>query len=409
MHRLVGDLVTVHSLTDTHHPSATSVVADTTEPVQTLSVMVLLPQAFTRAGGVQTYGKILVKACCELSENGSIRPSILIRGDLAEDVDARYLHHSRRPLTFGGSRLRFALAAVRAVVRDRPDLLIAGHVNFGSLVLLLKALSPRMQVWFIAYGVDFWVNLPWPRRLAVRNAERVVAISEFTGNAGALANDVDLRRIAILPCAVDPLWTAEHESDSRRTDVKQRVLLTVARLARSESDKGIETVLHALVKVRAKLPDIRYVVVGDGDDRSRLMDLSRSLGIEQHVDFRGHVTADELAHAYSECAVFVMPSRKEGFGIVYLEAAFFGKPSIAASEAGAREVVTTATGRTVDFGDINGLASVLVQLLANPDELVALGKAARKRMLENFSYESFRDRLLTLLHTSRRNASARRK
>ena len=361
--------------------------------------MLLLPQAFTPAGGLQMYGKLLIKACSELSAAAETRPQILILRDAPADVDDRYLH-GVKPLVFRGSRLRFALAAIRTARKFRPSLLIAAHVNLGPLVFLLRLLSPRKTTWFVTYGVDVWRKLPWYRRFALRSADRVIAISEYTRSAGARANGLDPRRIEIVPCAIDPLWTEQHESVAAVAPVRNKTLLTVARLARSEADKGIDTVLRAVAKVRTQVPDVRYVIAGEGDDRLRLMDLSRDLGIATNVEFRGYISSDELARAYRDCALFVMPSRKEGFGIVYLEAAFFGKPSVAANEGGAPEVVIAETGRTVRFGDVEGLANVLTELLTHPDQLANMGAHARKRARETFSYPKFRDRLQALMAAS---------
>jgi glycosyltransferase involved in cell wall biosynthesis len=176
------------------------------------------------------------------------------------------------------------------------------------------------------------------------------------------------------------------------------VLLTVARLAASERYKGVDSVLRSLPAITRRIPGLRYVVIGDGADRPRLEALAHELGISRHVEFRGWIETAMLARAYAECSVFVMPSSKEGFGIVFLEAAFFGKTSVGGRHGGTPEVIEdSVTGLLVDREDIYGLEAALTMLLGDPPRMRDMGLRAKKRLTERFTYPVFKDGVTDLL------------
>lgn len=360
-------------------------------------VLLLLPGAFSPAGGLEMYDRLLIKGFSDLSAADGNRIEVLILNDRAGDIDGRYADLDRVSIrTFARSKLPFIMSAAWATLRLRPRRIIFGHVNFGPLALILRALAPSVSQWFFTYGIDFWKRLSATRRLALRHAEKIVSISEYTKEQGAKANDLDPAGIEILPCALDPFWDAQSAAtQSKRSS--RRTILTVARLMKSERYKGVDTVLRALPAVRERVPDVHYVIVGGGDNRDRLIGIAQSLGLGDCVEFKGRVSPSELSDAFAECTLFVMPSQKEGFGIVFLEAARFGKPSIAGDHGGSPEVVSSETGRLVTYGDVTGLAAALIELLSDDVKTASLGRAARERLEREFVYDVFLTRLRQLV------------
>lgn len=369
-----------------------------------MRTLLLLPGAFGPAGGLEMYDRLLVKAFAEIAQQSGGACETLILNDREQDIDSRYLRpRSALPRVFARSKSRFVASAIERTLRFRPDLVLFGHVNFGRLALLVRRLRPAAAQWFVTYGIDAWRRLRFLDRRALRAAQRILAISDYTRRRAMEENDLDPARLELLPCAVDPFWMDRVGRAASRFGANANggapVLLTVARLDGSERYKGIDHVLAALPAVVSRIPGIRYVVVGDGDDRPRLEALARDLGLGPRVEFRGRVSPEELARAYGECSLFVMPSAKEGFGIVYLEAALLGKPSIAADRGGAPEVVIDGeTGRVVRFGDVGALAEAIATLLCDSGRLKTQGERARARVHAHFTYERFAARLKELVH-----------
>src|SRR5262249_52354555 len=118
-----------------------------------------------------------------------------------------------------------------------------------------------------------------------------------------------------------------------------RVILTLARLAASERYKGIDEVLNLMPALVEEIPNLVYVIAGDGDDRPRLEAKVRKLGMNGRVVFTGYIPEEEKAAHFRLADAFVMPGRGEGFGIVYLEALACGIPVVASKLDAGREAV----------------------------------------------------------------------
>ena len=312
---------------------------------------------------------------------------------------------------FAGSRPKFAARVLERAAVFRPDLIVFGHVNFSPLSLATRVVRPTAAQWIFTYGLEVWQKLDCVKLLAMRKAEKIISISEYTKASLCQHNGISPSSVAILPCALDPLWAASFalgpDTPVSFPDAETPLLLSVSRLASEETGKGVDQVIRALPDIVKSVPGVRYAIVGDGRDRSRLERLTRELKVDDRVEFRGRVSPEALARAYAECSLFVLPSRQEGFGIVFLEAAAFGKPSIGGKHGGTPEVISDGeTGHLVDYDDIAGIASTIVDSLTHPDSLVAMGARARCRTDDLFTFSRLR-RTLNALVTETLESTAR--
>jgi len=144
------------------------------------------------------------------------------------------------------------------------------------------------------------------------------------------------------------------------------------------------------------VPNIQLVIAGDGDDRPRLEALAQESGVQEQVFFLGSLPASssELLYSYSNCEIFALPSKGEGFGLVFLEAMAFGKPVIGGAHGGTPDVIEDGvTGYLVKHGDVGQLANVLTGLLTDPQLRNAMGARARERVRTHYLFRSFADQL----------------
>jgi phosphatidylinositol alpha-1,6-mannosyltransferase len=179
-------------------------------------------------------------------------------------------------------------------------------------------------------------------------------------------------------------------------------------MAATEQYKGHDIMLRALPSVLSRVPSLVYVVVGDGDDRSRIEALADGLGLRPHVIFTGRVSDAELAALYQRSDVFALSARTvltdrevkgEGFGIVFLEAMAFGKPVIGPSEGAPAEIIHHGVhGLLANPEDPAAVAEALVDLLTNPDKAREMGQAASVWVREQYSYRAFREKLKGILN-----------
>ncbi|MFO7154140.1 MAG: glycosyltransferase family 4 protein [Caldicoprobacter oshimai] len=170
---------------------------------------------------------------------------------------------------------------------------------------------------------------------------------------------------------------------SNRRD--EKIILSVSNLIKT---KGIDFNLHALSRLLPKYPDVKYLVIGDGPEKESLLNLSKELGIDEHVEFMGKRPNDEVIKYMYNADIFSLPSWSEGFGIVYLEAMACGKPVIACQGEGIEDVIQHGeTGFLVRPKDVDSLVEVLELLLDNPQRALDVGKKAQKHVMKNYTWE----------------------
>nr|WP_272503636.1 glycosyltransferase [Salinibacter ruber] len=163
------------------------------------------------------------------------------------------------------------------------------------------------------------------------------------------------------------------------------ILLTLGRLSSDEQYKGHDEILEVLPELAEEIPDISYLVCGDGDDRPRLEQKAERLGVADRTVFAGYVPEEEKEDHYRLADAFVLPGRGEGFGIVYLEAMACGVPVVASSADASQEAVRSGKlGQVVDPNDPadikQGIRTALTESSDVPDGL------------EYFSAERFTER-----------------
>jgi phosphatidylinositol alpha-1,6-mannosyltransferase len=276
------------------------------------------------------------------------------------------------------------------------------------VALVYDLLGPaRTQAWLpaplrapylvVIYGIEVWRRLSGARSRALRHATVRLATSGFT-LAEARAANRDLGPVEVLPLCLEERPPAGEVDGALLDRAGRDYLLIVGRMAATERYKGHEQLLQALPRLPAAMSAPRLVIAGDGDDRPRLEALAHTLGVAGQVLFTGFVSEATLAELYARAAVFVMPSRGEGFGLVYLEAMRARRPCVAARTSAAAEIIADGeTGLLVDPLDPDAIAGALGRLLASPELARAMGEAGRRRLEALFTPRRYRERLWPLL------------
>ncbi|HXG61674.1 MAG TPA: asparagine synthase (glutamine-hydrolyzing) [Planctomycetota bacterium] len=367
-------------------------VARTCDPaLKSWRIAMLVTDAYGGIGGIAKFNRDLLAALAGMTEVSSIVaiPRLIQREP--EPIPDKVVFD--RAAAQG--KVIYALRTLKwALSRTRFDLVLCGHLNLLPLAWVVSRMH-GCPLAVVVHGVEAW--RPHPSSL-VRNALQrircVIAVSRHTiermrswcglsrGRLHVLPNCVDLKRYTPRP---RNLTLAQ-----RYNLTGKRVLLTVGRLAGYERYKGFDETLEVLPDLIKDIPDIAYVIVGDGDDRPRLERKAMTLGVGDRVVFTGYVSEEEKLDLYNIADVFVMPSRGEGFGIVYLEAMACGVPVIGSRLDGSREALRDGMlGRLVDPGNPQELVGAIKEALSLP--------RGRPAGLEYFSVEAYRNRVGTLV------------
>jgi phosphatidyl-myo-inositol dimannoside synthase len=284
----------------------------------------------------------------------------------------------------------------------QAEFLFLGHVNLSPLGLLLSLLRPRLKYWVVAHGIEVWTRLPTIRRAGLRRAQRVMSVSSFTADRMAEAQGMDRRRAFVIYPALDPSFLqAASDANIPSLPPGSRMLLTVGRLISSEPGKGVDSVIRILPEVLRAVPDVFFMIIGGGDLQVSLEELARAGPARDRILFVGKQKLDQLKGYYSRSDVFVMPSRQEGFGIVFAEAMAAGKPVIAGDRGGASEVVRDGvTGFLVNPDDPIALIERLIQILQDDTLRRKLGEAGRECFEQNYTFPRFEEHLTKIMKTS---------
>ncbi len=171
----------------------------------------------------------------------------------------------------------------------------------------------------------------------------------------------------------------------------------LARISAQEGLKGHDELIACWPQVAAATPGARLRIVGGGDGLAALRAKAAASPASGSIEFRGHVAEEELPGLWTSAHVYAMPSRQEGFGIVYAEAMRFGLPLIVSDGDAGQEInVDGETGFTVPAAGGERLAQTLILMLRRPDLCAAMGQAGFERWRAYFRYSRFAERFLTI-------------
>lgn len=296
------------------------------------------------------------------------------------------------------ARLRFlGQLAVGAVTR-RADWMLFNHVDAARALWAIPSIV-RQPYGVFVHDLDVWSpDLSASRLATLTDARVLISNSAFTASRARAAHEGRLRPV---PCPLGLMDPEPIAGDPDATLVSlcgPATALIVGRVTSDERYKGHDQLIEAWPMVRAAVKDARLLVAGWGDDVDRLRRKATALGVAEAICFAGYVSEATLDALFARAGAYAMPSGREGFGLVYLEAMRRGVPCIGSTLDAAGEVIAHGeTGFLVDRDDARELAGALVTLLGNPLRRQAMGAAARRRFQQHFTYEHFRGRLYPIL------------
>jgi len=347
------------------------------------------------AGGIQAFSRVYVQSLREAYPELKLR--VFVKNDApAADDPLRgmgVVFHSVAEFHPLLRTLVLVLLGLGHGLWERPKCVVTTHLHFLPALRVLRWLRgiPMMSV---LHGIEAWNLRDGLRVWALRKADHLLAVSHHTRQVVMDAYGIAPANISVVPNTFD---TARFTLGPKPAHLLQRyglqpdqpVILTVSRLAISERYKGHRQVLIALETIRRQFPTVRYLVVGTGDDLPSLRHAVAARGLEDYVILAGQVPGEELPDHYRLCDAFVMPSIKEGFGIVFLEAMASGKPVVAGSLDGSVDALDGGRlGLLVDPNDPQEIARAVAEALVpqQGDALWHDPQALRDAVVAQFGY-----------------------
>ncbi len=359
-----------------------------------MKTLFLYLSAFGVTGGIEKFNKAFMKALSEISAEGSHECTVLSSHDNL--YDKKYFLQGRFK-GFNGKKIRFTLAAVKE--GKNCERVFVGHINIAAAALLIKLINPGVKIYLIAHGIEVWDKVNFIKKYFLGKCDYILAVSSYTKNRIVETHKFPAERIIIFPNTLDPCFRIPDKFekpgyllDRMKINREDPVLLTLGRLSSVEGRKGYDKVLNVLPEIKNSFPGIKYLIAGKYDraEYSRIKKIIDEKNLDGSVILTGFVKDEELTDYYLCADIFIMPSKQEGFGIVFLEALACGLPVIAGNVDGSAEALKNGElGTLINPDDSEQLKNEILnnlKLIEDKDFLSA-------EVQETFGFDKFKSRL----------------
>lgn len=366
---------------------------------KTQHVFVFL-EIFEREGGIQSYVKDIFRAYNELREHPQAEVFLLRDNSGCENpFESEHLkfHYFKNKSPKLG-RVKMAAALLKCLLQQRPQQVFCGHIN---LAVLIQTLCQPLGIPYtvLTYGKEVWEPLKSVERRALVSASEIWTISRYSRDRAIAANNIDPNIVQMLPCAIDRDKFTPGDKQPELIEkyglTGAKVLMTVARLWSGDIYKGVDVTIRALPQIAQVFPEVKYLVIGRGDDQPRLAQLAFDLGVSSQVVFAGFVPTSQLIEHYRLADAYIMPSQ-EGFGIVYLEAMACGVPVLSGDDDGSADPLQDGKlGWRVPHRNSDAVAHACLEILKGDDQRCD-GEWLREQAIAIFGMQAFLLRLQQL-------------
>jgi phosphatidylinositol alpha-1,6-mannosyltransferase len=367
------------------------------------NITLLSLQTFSTTGGIQKMTRTLAHSLNTICTTNKWNFKLASLYDANSDLMPQYIPKESFE-GFNNSRILFILKTTFA--RQKQDVVILSHINLALVGLLITLISPKTKIWLIAHGIEVWRPLPFHKRHLLKRCDKVICVSAFTKEQVYKWHKTDPNKCIVINNALDPFMKLPATFQKPAyllnryglTDTGP-VIFTLTRLASTELYKGHDRVINAVVGLKHKFPDIKYVLAGkyDHEEGIRVKQLVADAGVTDQVILTGFIKEDELADHFLMADVFVLPSKKEGFGIVFIEALACGLPVICGNADGSIDAIRNGElGTAINADNETELEDCIASQLSEPLKLTKR-KHLKDMCLQYFNEQSYISTLQKML------------
>jgi len=365
-------------------------------------------QTFSTTGGIQKMTRTLAHSLYHISQQKHWDFKLWSLYDSRYDLMGQYIAPENF-VGFGRSKSRLIFKTLGTATK--ADIVILSHINLALLGMMIKIFRPKCQLWLVAHGIEVWRPLNLVKRTFLkRYCDRVICVSSYTKMQMIKWHHLDDSKCLVLNNAIDPFIRQPEEFDKPEYLVNRysltsanQVIFTLTRLASSEQYKGYEQVIKAVGRLKQRFPGIRYILSGQYDamEETRIKDLIKTCDVENEVLLTGFLNETELVDHFLLADLFVLPSKKEGFGIVFIEALACGLPVICGNADGSVDSIRNGLlGTAINVNDLDELEKTITAYLENP-LTVDTRESLQSQCLNYFNELDYRNNLLRLINDER--------
>lgn len=359
-------------------------------------ILFLTLRVFSVAGGIERVCRIAGKALYEFSDGPDADYNVYSMYGKSSDVNVQYFP-AENFHGFAINKPSYTISSFKKGIKS--DIVILSHINLLLIGFLIKVFSPKTKLVLIAHGIEVWIILPGWKKNMLKKTDCILAVSNYTKEKMIALNHLDPEKITVLNNCLDP-FLPKPGNDKKDENLMKKyglsendtVLATLSRFSITEKYKGYDEVIKVIHLLSQDYPNLKYLLIGkyDAEEKNRINQLIEESNLANAVIFAGYIPDEELASHYNLADIFIMPSKKEGFGIAFIEAMYYGKPVIAGNKD----------------GSVDALLNGKLGLLVNPDSEEEISQALRKiisnrqqylpnhqLLMQHFSYEVYKNNL----------------
>ena len=367
-------------------------------------ITLLTLQTFSSTGGIQKMTRTLAHSLSIISKQKNWKFQLWSVYDSRYDLMDQYVP-AENYIGFGRNKLKLGLKTLGSAANS--DIVILSHINLAMLGVIIKTLNPKCKIWLVAHGIEVWRPLTLIKKLLVKRfCSKIICVSSFTKKQMIKWHNSDPDKCIVLNNAVDPFIKLPTEFSKPdyllnrySLTTENKVIFTLTRLASSEQYKGYEQVIKAVSRLKLQFPGIKYILAGPYDpaEEIRIKDLINAYHVTEEVILTGFLNENELADHFLLADLFVLPSKKEGFGIVFVEALACGLPVICGNADGSIDAIRNGElGTAINVDDLDELENAIINYLKTP-LTVSLRKSLQEQCLRYFNEQDYMNSLQKLI------------
>ncbi|TKB98241.1 glycosyltransferase family 4 protein [Pedobacter cryotolerans] len=368
-----------------------------------MKILFLTLNTFSLTGGIEKVGRAICKVLSDLQQDKKIT-SFNVLSVYDNKPDINYVSN----INFNGFKANKISFAISTLSKSRANnIVILSHINLLVFGWLIKNLTSKKRIILIAHGIEVWHQLKnWKINFLQKHCE-IWAVSNFTANQ-LIRQGISKERIKVLNNGLDPFFSPPknfekptHLLKKYHLNTDQNILFTLTRMSFFEQYKGYDQIIALIPQLLTKYPNLHYILAGKADEMEleRIKKLIKKLRIEQQVTLTGFLQDEEVNDHYLLADVFVMPSKGEGFGISFIEAAACGCPSIAGNADGSLDALLNGElGTLIDPSSSTEIAKAINENLSEP-KTKALQNKLQQLSVAHFGYDQYKTKVFNLLYS----------
>ncbi|WP_412467666.1 glycosyltransferase family 4 protein [Pedobacter sp. KLB.chiD] len=368
-----------------------------------IKVLFLTLKTFSLTGGIEKVCRSLCRVLYDLSEEELLQSTVYSMYDKNTDRDSRYLSKNQFH-GFNGNRERFVIQSFLSGLK--ADVILLSHIHLINIVYFIKKIHPHKKIYLLAHGIEIWKKLSDSKLRMLNQLDKIICVSHFTANKIMEMHQIPASRLEVLNNCLDPFYYLPRHFDKPQILLDRyhlnhdnTVLFSLSRLSSSEKYKGYDHTIELLPQLLEKYPNLVYLLGGKWDavEKKRLDDLIGVNHLQKHIRLIGFIDEAELTEHFLLSDIFILPSKKEGFGIVFIEAMASGLRVIAGNKDGSADALKNGSlGLLVDPDDqediLNGISLLLKHDQTNKEK-----KNLQEECMQAFGYKQYLNSIRTLL------------